>query len=51
MIIAVIDTGVDYTHPDLAGNMWTNPGEIPDNSIDDDHNGYADDVHSVTAIR
>jgi serine protease len=44
-IVAVIDTGVDYTHPDLAANMWRNPGEIPGNGIDDDHNGYRDDVY------
>jgi len=44
-IIGVIDTGVDYTHPDLAANMWVNPGEIPDNGIDDDGNGYIDDIH------
>jgi len=43
--VAVIDTGIDYTHPDLAANIWTNPGEIPGNNIDDDHNGYVDDVH------
>lgn len=43
--IAVIDSGVMYTHPDLAANIWTNPGEIPDNGIDDDGNGYVDDVH------
>ena len=43
--IGVIDTGVDYNHPDLAANIWTNPGEIPGNSIDDDGNGYVDDVH------
>jgi subtilisin family serine protease len=43
--IAVLDTGIDYTHPDLAANVWTNPGEIPGNSLDDDGNGYADDVH------
>src|SRR5258705_3625516 len=45
VVTAVIDTGVDYTHPDLAANMWTNPGEIPGNGIDDDGNGYVDDVH------
>ena len=44
-IIAVIDTGVDYNHQDLAANMWTNPGEIPGNGQDDDGNGYVDDVH------
>lgn len=43
--VAVIDSGVDYTHPDLAGNIWTNIGEIPGNGQDDDANGYADDVH------
>jgi subtilisin family serine protease len=43
--IGIIDTGVDYNHPDLAANVWTNPGEIPGNSIDDDGNGYVDDVH------
>ncbi len=40
IIVAVIDTGVDYTHPDLKANMWINPGEIPGNGIDDDNNGY-----------
>lgn len=43
--IAIIDTGVDYTHPDLAANIWTNPKEIPGNGKDDDGNGYVDDVH------
>jgi subtilisin family serine protease len=45
VIVGVIDTGVDYTHQDLACNIWTNPGEIPGNGIDDDGNGYVDDVH------
>lgn len=43
LLIAVIDTGVDYGHEDLSANMWTNPGEIPDNYIDDDENGFIDD--------
>ncbi|HMS54808.1 MAG TPA: S8 family peptidase [Fimbriimonadaceae bacterium] len=43
--VAVIDTGLDYNHPDLAGNVWTNPGEIAGNGLDDDGNGYADDIH------
>ena len=45
IIVAVIDEGVDYTHEDLKANMWTNPGEIAGNGIDDDNNGYVDDVH------
>jgi subtilisin family serine protease len=44
-VIAVVDSGVDVDHPDLAANIWTNPGEIPANGIDDDGNGYTDDVH------
>ncbi len=44
VVIAVIDSGVDVNHPDLAGNIWQNPGEIPGNGIDDDGNGFVDDV-------
>jgi len=50
VIVAVIDTGVRYTHEDLEANMWTNPGEIPNNGVDDDANGYVDDVHGINAI-
>lgn len=45
VIIAVVDTGVAYNHPDLTDNIWVNAGEIPDNGIDDDGNGYIDDVY------
>lgn len=43
-IIADIDTGANYNHPDLGANIWTNPGEIPGNGIDDERDGYIDDV-------
>jgi subtilisin family serine protease len=45
VVIAVIDSGIDYNHPDLKDNLWTNSGEIADNGVDDDGNGYIDDVH------
>ncbi len=45
IIVAVCDEGVKYTHPDLAANMWVNKGEVPGNGIDDDNNGYVDDIH------
>ncbi|MFA5508750.1 MAG: S8 family serine peptidase [Vulcanimicrobiota bacterium] len=48
-LIAVIDTGIDYNHPDLKANMWTNPGEIPGDGIDNDGNGVIDDVHGYNA--
>jgi len=44
VVVAVIDSGIDFNHPDLDGNIWTNIYEIADNSIDDDGNGYVDDV-------
>jgi subtilisin family serine protease len=44
VVIGSIDTGVDLNHPDLAANAWTNPGEIAGNGVDDDANGYVDDV-------
>ena len=45
VVVAVADTGLDPTHPDLAGNLWTNPAEIAGNGIDDDANGHIDDIH------
>lgn len=54
IIVGVIDTGVLYTHEDIAANMWVNPGESgggkETNGIDDDGNGYVDDVHGINAI-
>ncbi len=44
VVVAVVDTGIDYAHPDIAANVWTNPWEIPDNALDDDGNGFVDDV-------
>ena len=49
VVVAVIDTGVDYNHPDLKNNMWINEKEIPGNGIDDDNNGYIDDVYGWNA--
>lgn len=50
VIVAVIDGGVDYMHEDLKDVMWHNPGEIPGNGIDDDKNGYVDDVYGWNFI-
>jgi subtilisin family serine protease len=45
IVVGIIDTGLDVTHPDLVSNLWINPGEISGNGLDDDGNGYVDDVH------
>ncbi len=50
VIVAVVDTGVDYRHEDLKDMMWVNPREIPGNGIDDDRNGYIDDVHGINTL-
>ena len=59
IVVGVIDTGVDYTHPDLAGQMWVNPGESgvdalgrdrATNGVDDDHNGFVDDVYGADFV-
>lgn len=50
VIVGVIDSGVDFEHEDLKSVMWTNPGEIPGNGIDDDNNGYVDDIHGWNFI-
>ena len=50
VVVAVVDTGVDYVHPDLAANMWVNSGEIPGNGIDDDGNNYIDDVNGFDFV-
>lgn len=50
VVVGVIDTGVDYNHPDLQGNIWTNPGEVAGNGLDDDGNGYIDDLHGYDFV-
>jgi subtilisin family serine protease len=50
VVVAVLDGAIDLDHPDLAGNIWTNRGEIPGNGIDDDANGYIDDVHGYDFV-
>jgi subtilisin family serine protease len=48
-IVAVLDSGVDYNHRDLAANMWRNPNEVAGDGIDNDRNGYVDDIHGINA--
>ena len=50
VIVAVVDEGVKYSHPDLVANMWVNPGEIAGNGKDDDGNGYVDDIYGINAV-
>lgn len=50
VVVAVIDTGLDYNHADLAANIWTNPAEIPGNGVDDDADGYVNDIHGISAV-
>lgn len=50
IVVAVIDTGINYTHTDLAGQMWVNPGEIPNNGVDDDNDGYIDNIYGINAV-
>lgn len=45
-----MDSGIDFDHPDLSANMWTNSEEVPGNGIDDDDNGYVDDVHGINTF-
>ena len=50
VIVAILDTGVDYNHEDLKNNIWVNTKEIPNNAIDDDGNGYIDDIHGINTV-
>ena len=51
IVVAVIDTGIDVNHEDLQANIWKNPKEIPGNNIDDDKNGYIDDIHGWNFVK
>ncbi|HEY3265351.1 MAG TPA: S8 family serine peptidase [Armatimonadota bacterium] len=50
VVVAVVDSGISYSHADLAANMWHNPGEIAGNGIDDDGDGYVDDVYGIAPV-
>jgi thermitase len=49
--VAVLDTGAQYDHPDLKGNIWHNPHEVAGNDVDDDHDGYVDDYYGVNLVK
>jgi subtilisin family serine protease len=49
--VAVLDTGAQYDHPDLKGNIWHNPHEVAGNNVDDDHNGYVDDYYGINLVK
>ena len=50
VVVGIIDSGIDYNHPDLKTNIWTNPWEIPGNGVDEDGLGYPDDMHGINVI-
>ncbi|MEW7278918.1 S8 family serine peptidase [Aquimarina sp. 2201CG1-2-11] len=50
VIVAIQDSGIDINHPDLKGNLWVNEGEIPGNGVDDDNNGFVDDIHGYSFL-
>lgn len=50
VIVAILDSGVDLSHEDLKESLWVNEDEIPNNGIDDDHNGYIDDIHGYNFL-
>ena len=50
VVVGIIDSGIDHSHPDLNANMWVNPGEVAGDGIDNDGNGYIDDIHGINAI-